>query len=72
MATRRSEDSLAGDGAHLVSDAFASDPLAGDGSHLANDTVVAFAYYNLGIQNNEILGANWKKPSSKKKKKTQR
>ena len=68
MATRRSEDSLAGDGAHLVSDAFASDPLAGDGSHLANDTVVALAYYNVGIQNDEILGAKWKKPSSENEK----
>ena len=35
---------------------------------LANDTVVVLAYYNLGIQNNEILGAKWKKPSSEKQK----
>ena len=69
MASRSSKDTLAGDGAHLVSDAFASDPLAGDGSHLANDTVVALAYYNVGIQNDEILGAKWKKPSSEKQKK---
>ena len=40
---------------------------AGDGSHLSctNDAdVVAFAFYNVGIINNTILGSNWYKPKN--------
>ena len=57
-------DALPGDGAHLTSDTAAS-----DGSHFTGDTVVAFAFYNVGIQNNEILGAAWNKPNIPKQEK---
>ncbi len=39
--------------------ALASDTFLGDGSHLADDSVVAFAFYNIGIQNKELLSAKW-------------
>ena len=39
----------------------ATDTFLGDGSHLADDSVVAFAFYNVGIQNKELLGANFNK-----------
>ena len=32
---------------------------AADGSHLGSDAVVALAYYNLGINNNEVKGKAW-------------
>ena len=35
--------------------------ILGDGSHLAADAVVAFAFYNVGIPNGELLGNNWQK-----------
>ena len=31
------------------------------GSHHTGDTVVAMAYYNLGVQNLQITGKNWNK-----------
>ena len=46
----------------------ASETFLGDGSHLADDIVVAFAFYNVGIQNTELLSANWPKRSASSKK----
>ena len=45
-----------------------TDDSVGDGSHLADDSVVAFAFYNVGLQNKELLGKNWKKPNYDEKK----
>ena len=39
--------------------ALASDTFLGDGSHLADDSVVAFAFYNVGILNAELLSTKW-------------
>ena len=39
----------------------------GDGMHLTDDVVVAFSFYNVGIHNNEVLSANWKKKTFRKK-----
>ena len=50
MAVRLSENRYA---------ALGSDSFVGDGSHLADDSVVAFAFYNVGIQNTELLSAKW-------------
>ena len=41
--------------------AFASDTFLGDGSHPADDSVVAFAFYNVGVQNSEILSVQWQR-----------
>ena len=60
MATRLSGNRYA---------ALASDTSLGDGSHLADDSVVAFAFYNVGIPNSELLGQKWKSKSSTKKRK---
>ena len=54
-------DVLPADVAHSTSDIANS-----DGSHLTADTVVAFAFYNVGIQNSEILGTAWNKSNSEK------
>ena len=48
-------DARTGDGAHFTS----------GGSYRTVETVVAFAYYNIGIPNNEMLGASWNKPDSR-------
>ena len=41
--------------------------LASDGSHFADGPDVAFAFYNVGIQNNEFLGATFKKKDKQEK-----
>ena len=41
--------------------------LASDGLHFADGPVVAFAFYNVGIQNNELLGAKFKKREKQEK-----
>ena len=56
MPSRSSKDTYADDGEHLVSD------------DLATEAVVAAAYYNVGINNQEILGKPWPKPSGKRQK----
>ena len=56
MPSRSSKDTLADDGEHLVSD------------DLATEAVVAIAYYNVGIQNKEILGDKWTKSKGKREK----
>ena len=60
MATRLSGNSFA---------ALASETSLGDGPHLADDSVFAFAFYNVGIPNSELLGQKWKSKSSQKKRK---
>ena len=68
MATRLSgnrfaalaSDTFLGDGSHLADD---------NGSHLVDDIVVAFAFYNVGIQNTELLSAKWQKRGCTKKEK---
>jgi len=44
--------------------------LASDGSHLADDSVVAFAFYNVGINEKELSGATFKKNQKREKLKT--
>ena len=44
-----------------------SDYFLGDGSHLADESVVAVAFYNVGIPNKELMGTKWKKQDSSKK-----
>jgi hypothetical protein len=44
--------------------------LASDGSHLADDSVVAFAFYNVGINDTELQGATFKKNRKREKLKT--
>ena len=56
MSNRRSTNTYADDGEHLDSD------------DLATEGVLAIAYYNVGINNNEILGKPWTKPSGKREK----
>ena len=41
--------------------------ILGDGSHLADESVVAVAFYNVGIPNKELMGTKWKKQDSSKK-----
>ena len=60
MATRLSGNSFA---------ALASETSLGDGPHLADDSVFAFAFYNVGIPNSELLGQKWNSKSSQKKRK---
>ena len=60
MATRLSGNSFR---------ALASETSLGDGPHLADDSVCAFAFYNVGIQNSELLGQKWNSASSPKKRK---
>ena len=44
--------------------------LTSDLSHLADDSVVAFAFYNVGIHDNELQGAKFKKKEKREKLKT--
>jgi hypothetical protein len=44
--------------------------LASDGSHLADDSVVAFAFYNVGINEKELSGATFKKNQKRERFKT--
>ena len=52
MATRLSGNRFA---------ALASDTFLGDGFHLADEFVVGFAFYNVGINNDEVLSTKWLK-----------
>ena len=59
MATQLSGNrSALGDGSHLAD----SDTFLGNGF-----SVVAFAFYNVGINNMELLGTKWQKGTSTKK-----
>ncbi len=51
------------DGGDLASAAGTREPgtPASVGSHHTGDTVVAMAYYNLGVQNMQVTGKNWNK-----------
>ena len=51
------------DGGDLASAAGTQEPgtPASVGSHHTDDTVVAIAYYNLGVQNLQVTGKNWNK-----------
>ncbi len=51
------------DGGDLASAAGTQEPgtPASVGSHHTDDTVVAIAYYNLGVQNKQVTGKHWNK-----------
>ena len=73
MATR-----CAGNSSDSTSNAFLDDPahrpgdsVASDGSHLAGDTFVAIAFYNVGLNNKELLGQKWNKKNCPKQRKLQ-
>ena len=68
----------AGNSSDSTSNAFLDDPahrpgdsVALDGSHLAGDTFVAIAFYNVGLNNKELLGQKWNKKNCPKQRKLQ-
>ena len=56
------------DGGDLASAAGTQEPgtPASVGSHHTDDTVVAIAYYNLGVQNLQVTGKHWNKRGARR------